>query len=367
METQNSTDSLLAFVDSVSKNSRLRVEDDLGDGFVRLRVSEAERRQAKQDIRCVEDAVIELLRNARDAHAHNLFLASSRSGNVRTLTLIDDGEGVPESMRELIFEPRVTSKLDTMRMDEWGVHGRGMALYSIQQNAESACVFASVPSGGTSIQAIFNCSRLSERSDQSTVPSLVQDQDGTWTLGSSPHNIVRTCAQFSLSEAHASRDALGCRVHLGSPVEIAASLYAHGHRLIADGEVALDQLERCPLSVRLAASCDAAEFVDAAAHLGLSLSPRSAYRVMQGQISDAGVLLSRLPVVRQVSRKRKVDLSRDYRGLNIHQDDLDEFIHGLQAAYSELASRYYLESDVIPEIRVAHDALHVSFPIRKVL
>ena len=71
---------LAAFVERVTSKSLFRVESDLGHGFVRLKVSEAERRQAKQDIRCVEDAVIEMLRNARDAHARSIFLATSKSG-----------------------------------------------------------------------------------------------------------------------------------------------------------------------------------------------------------------------------------------------------------------------------------------------
>ena len=51
--------------------------------------------------------------------------------------MIDDGDGHPRrAMHERVFEPRVTSKLDTMHMDKWGVHGRGMALYSIAVNAE---------------------------------------------------------------------------------------------------------------------------------------------------------------------------------------------------------------------------------------
>ena len=62
------------FVDSICDESHLRIEDDLGDGFVRLRTSEAERRQAAHDIRSTEDIVIELLRNARDAHARTVSL-----------------------------------------------------------------------------------------------------------------------------------------------------------------------------------------------------------------------------------------------------------------------------------------------------
>lgn len=108
------SEKLAAFLDSLPAGTRLRVEDDLGDGFVRLRVSEAERRQAKQDIRCVEDAVIEMLRNARDAHARTIIMGTSRSGLVRRIVMADDGDGVPERLRDRIFEPRVTSKLNSM-------------------------------------------------------------------------------------------------------------------------------------------------------------------------------------------------------------------------------------------------------------
>ena len=44
--------SLLEFVSTLSGGDVLRVEESLGNGFVRLRVAEAERRQAKHDIQC---------------------------------------------------------------------------------------------------------------------------------------------------------------------------------------------------------------------------------------------------------------------------------------------------------------------------
>ena len=60
---------LISFIATMSGEGSLRVEENLGDGFVRLRVAEAERRQAKHDIRHVEDIVVEMLRTARDAGA----------------------------------------------------------------------------------------------------------------------------------------------------------------------------------------------------------------------------------------------------------------------------------------------------------
>ena len=52
---------LISFIASMSGEGNLRVEENLGEGYVRLRVSEAERRQAKHDIQHVEDIVIEML------------------------------------------------------------------------------------------------------------------------------------------------------------------------------------------------------------------------------------------------------------------------------------------------------------------
>lgn len=66
--------SLENFIQDISGDQYFRVEDDLGNGFVRLKAAEAQRRQAKQDIRSTEDIIIELLRNSRDAHARAILL-----------------------------------------------------------------------------------------------------------------------------------------------------------------------------------------------------------------------------------------------------------------------------------------------------
>ena len=176
-------DDLLSFVTSVSGDSFLKVEENLGDGYVRLKVSEAERRQAKHDIRCVEDVIVELLRNSRDAHADRIFVANSREGSVRTFTLVDDGVGIPQPMQDRVFEPRVTSKLETMVVDHWGVHGRGMALYSIRSNAQDARVCLSDLHKGTALTVVTDVSALPERTDQSTWPQLERDEAGIIARG----------------------------------------------------------------------------------------------------------------------------------------------------------------------------------------
>ncbi len=117
------TNELISFIASMSGEGNLRVEENLGEGFVRLRVSEAERRQAKHDIQHVEDIVIEMLRNARDAGATRIYVATFKEEGMRSLLFLDNGCGVPEDMRDRIFDARVTSKLESMKMDRWGVHG----------------------------------------------------------------------------------------------------------------------------------------------------------------------------------------------------------------------------------------------------
>ena len=80
----NDANELISFIASMSGEGNLRVEENLGEGYVRLRVSEAERRQAKHDIQHVEDIVIEMLRNARDAGADKVYLATTKEDGVRT-------------------------------------------------------------------------------------------------------------------------------------------------------------------------------------------------------------------------------------------------------------------------------------------
>jgi hypothetical protein len=320
-------DSLMDLVASVAGEAYLKVEENLGDGYVRLRVSEAERRQAKHDIRNFEDVVIELLRNSRDAHAQRVFIASSREGDTRAITVIDDGTGIPVSMHDAIFEPRVTSKLETMVMDQWGVHGRGMALFSVRSNAVSARVASSDTHKGTAVQVLSDCHALSERSDQSTWPEVGPDETGRLVVMRGPHNIVRQILEFSVENP-------ALDVYVGSPAEIVATLVSVARDVLDPSSLLFADMDRLPVWQRPAAASDAAELVDAAFELGLSISERTAHRVLGGEI----------PVVRRAldTATAKVDtgttatppdIYRDRRGLKIHPTDLADFSRELQNAF----------------------------------
>ncbi|MCA1849418.1 MAG: ATP-binding protein, partial [Actinobacteria bacterium] len=80
----------------------------------------------------VEDALLELLRNAREASARNVFVASTlKHRRYRTLTVLDDGSGIPETHKALIFEPGITTRHLSPVLDHPNEppHGAGLSLY----------------------------------------------------------------------------------------------------------------------------------------------------------------------------------------------------------------------------------------------
>jgi len=360
-------ESLTSFIDEVCGDSHLRVEDDLGDGFVRLRSTEAQRRQAKQDIRCVEDIVIEMLRNSYDAKAKNIFVASSKEGSLRRLSMIDDGVGIPKQAHSLVFEPRVTSKLDTIYDDKWGVHGRGMALYSIAANAQSAQIINSNKGSGTAFLVEVDTVMLPEKTDQSTLPKFAFGEEEEVNI-TGPHNIIRTIAEFSFEYMDE------CSVYVGSPTEVLATLYEYGVATVSKS-MRISQVEEdeLPLTKRLSLAADPAHFVDIAHSLGLDISERSARRILDGEIrilnSFFQILTKDLDrVAKEIKKKKqtvKTDLRKDPRGLKIHEDDLNEFSAEVKAAYQNLAQRYYLEENVSPEVFLTKEAINIKIPLHK--
>lgn len=355
-----SSDDLIDFVNAVSGDAFLKVEENLGDGYVRLRVSEAERRQAKHDIRSAEDIVVELLRNSRDAHARHIFIATGREGDRRVLTVVDDGMGIPEGMRERVFEPRVTSKLDSMVMDQWGVHGRGMALFSIRSNTVSARVTASDIHKGASVAVETDTTQLSERADQSTWPMLERDESGVWGAARGPHNIVRRLVEFSLQHQ-------GIQLYFGTVTEIVTTMFSVARDELDSSELLFcDDLEKLPVWQRCAGANDAGELVEIAEELGLPISERTAHRVLGGALAPVSTVLDTLTKSTQPAAPPSgPDIYRDRRGLKIHHADLAAFRTELEKAFDTIAERYYLHLRVEPKISVGKDDIRVRFEVEK--
>ena len=384
------TGDLRSFIEQTAGESHLRVEEDLGGGFVRLKSAEAERRQAKHDVRSSEDIVIEMLRNSRDAHARNIYVASSREGTMRKLTIIDDGDGIPLSMHERVFDARVTSKLDTMHMDLWGVHGRGMALYAVKMNADEAYVVTSMPEGGTSIHVEADTEKLGERKDQSSMPVFLVDEEGKTTVRG-PRNISRTVCEFAFIE-HGL-----CCVYLGSPAEIAATLWKHGKEQVPQTTIAFcANPEELAVCNRLALATDPDEFAEIAHDIGLMISGRTARRIIDGEIApldSIDIIVAKMLDGEEQSgdthasqeghesdrgadadegneaRDRDVlssILFKDTRGLQIAAKDRKCFQKAVSKAFSTLAETYYLEDDVEPQIRYRRDRIDIHIPVIKI-
>lgn len=362
------TNDLSSFIEDVTGESYLRVQENLGDGFVRLRAKEAQRRQAKQDITCFEDVVLELLRNARDAGAHAIFVASWKEQGARYLTVLDDGDGIPEHLHEIIFEPFVTSKLDTFHEDRWGVHGRGMALYSIKENVDEACVRYSKRDAGTALAVHALTTNLSERIDQSTLP-YIHINDLNEQIMRGPRNIARVAMEFALD----SQDAVD--IFLGSPVEIAATLLHYDRddmdtASTSDPDAILNYLKYI---------YDPDLFSERAAEIGLPLSSRSARRILDDQIDPLSPFIERLSFEQQgktstpyasnstpegTVANTEEKLYSEQRKLKIAPNDLEVFQQAIEQAFAELAEHYYLERFDELKVRAGSEKITISIPFK---
>lgn len=340
----------------MSGEDHLRIEQDLGNGYVRLHVTEAQRRQAAQDIHCSENILLELLRNSKDAHANHIFIALSREGNLRTITVIDDGEGIPPSMHERIFEPRVTSKLDTSHKDAWGFHGRGMALYSVSENANSASVIASDTGLGTSIQVVSNTEKLPERTDQSTFPTFQLSSPGKVDVRG-PRNLLRTACEFALEARQ------GSALFAGSPSEIAATLYAYGTATLSAIDRAFCQnLNELPLVKRLATAATPEEFAEICSCLGLELSSRTARRIMDGEIEALPSLLESIQI-QPAEQSKALKRPTNTHNIRFQESEKDALRDAASNAFKPIAEAYYLEPDVKPTLKVKSGAVTITIPL----
>ena len=213
---QNSSD-IKRFLSELKLKDSLNIEEDLGDGYVRLKISEAERRQALQDINCVEDIIVELLRNSRDAGSRNIFIGTKKiEDKRRKIYFIDDGNGIPPNLQKIIFESRVTSKLENGIKDPYGFHGRGMALFSIKLNVDDISIVFSNKLKGASFYIDIDLLKIPEKKDQSVVPQIIK-MDGDLSIIGGVNNIIKTIIEFQLQ----NRD---INFFYGSPTQILTTM-----------------------------------------------------------------------------------------------------------------------------------------------
>jgi hypothetical protein len=223
---------------------------DLGSGFARLTGLEGARRNPSR-LRYVEDALVELLRNARDAGASSIYVAwTLKSRRYRVLTVIDDGGGIPETHKDLIFEPGVTSRhlrpLSDPHDPNLTPHGAGLSLYHIKNAAVSVEITST--SSPTAIRVSFDTEAVPERTLQSSSRP-------------SRSNLQATLQHFAGETSPT--------LYHGSPARILASLL-HNH------------------IIRQRAS--ASELREVAGELGLDVSLRTAQRVWRGDVEPVGAV-----------------------------------------------------------------------------
>jgi hypothetical protein len=224
---------------------------DLGAGFARLTGSEAARR-APEGVRTVEDALVELLKNARDAGARNVYVASTlKERRYRALIVLDDGRGIPPSHAGLIFEPGVTTRhLPADDTPNPTTPGAGLSLYHIKLAALSADLLSGGAASGaplTALRAVFDTHRLPEKTLQHRP---------------SKSNLPAATADFALTNQR-------LRLYHSSPARILARLL----------------IDRIILSGRQGGARGVWGEAEA---LGFGLSLRTVQRVLAGGIPAAG-------------------------------------------------------------------------------
>lgn len=336
-------DDLLDFVRRFADRGTFTVEEELGHGYVRLRITEAERRQALQDIRSVEDVVKELVRNARDAGAREIYVSFQKErGRWRNITVLDDGAGIPEPLHRKIFEARVTSKVDGVVEDAFGVHGRGMALFSIKQVAEDIRLVDSVEGRGTIVLARLDTQKVHEKKDQSTFPRLEKDEGGVLVVTGGPRNVPRVLAEYAL-------DQQDVKIYLGSNAEILATLYHRSQTLRKDW-AAGEMREGKPLWFDLGGINEGRSLHRfALERLGLNVSERNAFRILEYEITPLMSVNELLGEQGCRSSQRRSDLHRqprmawtDHLARRFCKDDLDRISASLTHLLNEIGERHLL-------------------------
>ncbi|MCL5291987.1 MAG: ATP-binding protein [Actinobacteria bacterium] len=345
--------SLLNFVADIAGDHYLRIDEDFGSGFVRLKVAEADKRQAKHDIRSVEDIAIELLRNSRDAGANVIFVATAKErSETRHVVVVDDGEGIPRQLHEKIFEPRVTSRLNHVE-DAFGVHGRGMALFAIREISDRATINFSAPRRGCSVKVEVALSRLPERKDQSTFPDIKRRGGELVLVG--PHNLPRVVLEFAIANPDVE-------IYFGSHAEILSTMYwlsrplvgnrSYGESLV-NPDIKFWQCVGC-----ISEGSQLSKF--AKTRLGLSVSERNASRVIRREVGSCEPVIKLANGGSKKSAPPIVQLKGALPAAGrISQEDIDEFAIDIARSFDVLGGKYFLKAESV-EVKNRRNTLRIK-------
>lgn len=267
---------------------------------------------------------MELLHNAYEAGAQDIYVASSLSGRrYRTLTVIDDGHGIPEAYKELVFEPGVTTRhlesesRPNSRKDTPS-SGAGLSLYHIKNSAVNAAFFST--SHPTAIRVSFDTRSIPERSLQSGSRS-------------SRSNLLATVQKF-MSEETTQRKPV---IYYGSPASIVATLIQN--RVIQTSTLNTKQLKNF------------------SEKLGLNVSSRTVQRIVRGGIRAVENVEPERPAGEEPEKTAK----RNWEEYGLGRLELrNEEISGIAAILGEAArTRYLAVGDLDVESRAGEIILRV--------
>ncbi len=271
-------------------------------------------------------------------------MASRREkGRWRRLTVLDEGSGIPRPVQARIFESRVTSKVDEVLTDSHGIHGRGMALFSIRRAVESIELVRSGEGRGTIFKVLVDLHRLPERKDQSTWPTISLEDGAMVATG--PHNVLRSLVELTFDESAPS-------IYLGSNAEVLATLFAHSRELARrgrDGRSTRDvpSGRTCTPSAR-----ERSWPITPPSPLGLEVSERNAFRILE---EDIGPLLplNELSLRRSGIEQPSVPGGEDgervapretYRTTRrFSRSDLDDLAAEVLEAAGKMGDKYFLK------------------------
>lgn len=359
------SDSLLTFISNLAGVNYKRVEEDFEAGFVRLEIAEAERRQAKHDIQTIEDVVAELLRNSRDARANRIFLAFYKKNvTKRHIVVVDDGCGIPASMHEKVFESRVTSKLDSVTFDDFGIHGRGMALYSIKSVVDEARIVNSQPDRGSVLEVIADTSKLPERKDQSAFPAI-RESMGKFSVARGPHNVPRLLLEFSLNYPKVE-------IFFGSPAQVVATMYGLASQF-RDSVIEKQDTDGSSLTVNrkvyeyIGSASEAVVLSKLAKkYYGLDVSERNGWRILGGEIKP---LLSVISFARDEKHLDKKHINIFGRELNvtkhIPQEELENLSKAVGENIREIERKYFVKIQGEPKVRRSKNQISITINLAR--
>ena len=170
-----------------------------------------------------------------------MVASTLKNRRYRTLTVLDDGSGIPETHRGLIFEPGVTTRHHRpIAEPNSAPHGAGLSLYHIKNAAISAEILSTA--SPTVIKATFDTHSLPERALQSDSRP-------------SKSNLPATLQNFAARE--------DLNLYYASPARILATLlYTH---IIQKPKTTVELWER-------------------ATSLGVDVSLRTVQRIWRGEI-----------------------------------------------------------------------------------